>query len=631
MWVLVPLEGSGADGPYYLACGHFTIGRHVKGSAKQAADIVIRDAAVSKRHAEVCVEAVEGGGRLAFRLRDLSKFGTQVDGTKLGKDFVAAGDGNIIQLAKSKFRLEWQPFRLCVGGEDTDMDVLNELIEVTGGCLLPRWDPSCTHVELGDGQVATPAAACGLLKGKPLVTPEWARDMLRSRLAKGGLTWETHHCPNRCRAEAGGGCIAIRRPADGCRPLLEGMYFAWPEKQYADGIQRMVALAGGHNLKGKELKSRDPADCVAVRRGGGPVLEDPNEKWRRCTNEARLVEGVLLCDASIILPPTVATDDDDTTDGESEGKVKEEPQTIGDSEAEDQSRNAQAWQGGLGERKREATAEAAQTPSKRRRRGQGAAGDDALGDEEGGHEEEAGAKKLRTSPRVAKRSALEVMSQRRPECAEPARKLAGWDRRPAEASRKPAAGAQKTTPSASKPHSADEGQGSGKGGGGAGDDGLRNGGAKWRLSNSKRGGTEATETGEAMADGLEAPQAIVDQTLTVVMENLLVSGPGMNKGGGRKVSVAGSNKRAASGIPGAPNFKAFKKVVGMWGRGRVVVPFSQEPYRESMVDGEMFLREARERHMREKAAEDLFKEASAAGGSRGRGRGRGGAGGKRKR
>eukprot|EP00808_Paulinella_micropora_P029129 g49629.t1 len=151
-----------------------------------------KDLKISRCHCKIAVTAISNVSNLDDRgsvtLEDCgSKFGTVVSWN--GEEQVlqksrkkTLGDGAMFTLgssAKGKFRLKWRHLACCFSRLDKEQQTKLKAVAVKlGAHLSSKWDDRCTHI-LMSSLIVTEKVLLGLIKGLPIVTPQWLHETLK--------------------------------------------------------------------------------------------------------------------------------------------------------------------------------------------------------------------------------------------------------------------------------------------------------------------------------------------------------------------------------------------------------------------------------------------------------------------
>ncbi|KGL80761.1 Nibrin [Tinamus guttatus] len=180
MWKLVPAAGAGE--PYRLLAGtDYVVGR------KNCAILIQDDQSISRSHAVLTVTRPEAtlsqslSGPL-LTIRDTSKYGTFVNGTKLNgtSRTLQSGDRVNFGVFESKFRVEYESLVVCSSCLDiAGKTALNEAIQQLGGLVANEWTTECTHLVMVSVKV-TVKTICALICGRPIIKPEFFMELIKA-------------------------------------------------------------------------------------------------------------------------------------------------------------------------------------------------------------------------------------------------------------------------------------------------------------------------------------------------------------------------------------------------------------------------------------------------------------------
>lgn len=180
MWKLVPASGKGE--PYRLLSGvEYVVGR------KNCTILIQDDQSISRSHAVLTVSQPETSPSQslsvpALTVRDTSKYGTFVNGTKLNGTSVSLQSGDRINFGvfESKFRVEYEPLVVCSSCLDVaQKNALNQAIQQLGGLVVNEWTKECTHLVMLSVKV-TVKTICALICARPIIKPEFFSELIRA-------------------------------------------------------------------------------------------------------------------------------------------------------------------------------------------------------------------------------------------------------------------------------------------------------------------------------------------------------------------------------------------------------------------------------------------------------------------
>ncbi|KAM6318505.1 nibrin [Aegotheles albertisi] len=180
MWKLVPAAGDGE--PYRLLSGtEYVVGR------KNCAILIQDDQSISRSHAVLTVSHPETTPSQPLSVplltvRDTSKYGTFVNGSKLNGTSVSLQSGDRINFGvfESKFRVEYEPLVVCSSCLDiAQKTALNQAIQQLGGVVVNEWTKECTHLVMVSVKV-TVKTICALICGRPIIKPEFFVELIKA-------------------------------------------------------------------------------------------------------------------------------------------------------------------------------------------------------------------------------------------------------------------------------------------------------------------------------------------------------------------------------------------------------------------------------------------------------------------
>ncbi|XP_066035172.1 nibrin isoform X1 [Chamaea fasciata] len=180
MWKLVPASGQGE--PYRLLSGvEYVVGR------KNCTILIQDDQSISRSHAVLTVSRPETSPSQSpsvptLTVRDTSKYGTFVNGSKLNGASVSLQSGDRINFGvfESKFRVEYEPLVVCSSCLDVaQKNALNQAIQQLGGFVVNEWTKECTHLVMVSVKV-TVKTICALICARPIIKPEFFSELIRA-------------------------------------------------------------------------------------------------------------------------------------------------------------------------------------------------------------------------------------------------------------------------------------------------------------------------------------------------------------------------------------------------------------------------------------------------------------------
>ncbi|XP_039551581.1 nibrin isoform X2 [Passer montanus] len=180
MWKLVPASGKGE--PYRLLSGvEYVVGR------RNCTILLQDDQSISRSHAVLTVSQPETSPSQCLSVpiltvRDTSKYGTFVNGSKLNGASVSLQSGDRINFGvfESKFRVEYEPLVVCSSCLDVaQKNALNQAIQQLGGLVVNEWTRECTHLVMVSVKV-TVKTICALICARPIIKPEFFSELIRA-------------------------------------------------------------------------------------------------------------------------------------------------------------------------------------------------------------------------------------------------------------------------------------------------------------------------------------------------------------------------------------------------------------------------------------------------------------------
>ncbi|NXL61463.1 NBN protein, partial [Chordeiles acutipennis] len=168
--------------PYRLLSGtDYVVGR------KNCTILIQDDQSISRSHAVLTVSRPETASSQSLSVpvltvRDTSKYGTFVNGSKLNGTSVSLQSGDRINFGvfESKFRVEYEPLIVCSSCLDVaQKTALNEAIQHLGGLVVNEWTKECTHLVMVSVKV-TVKTICALICGRPIIKPEFFVELIKA-------------------------------------------------------------------------------------------------------------------------------------------------------------------------------------------------------------------------------------------------------------------------------------------------------------------------------------------------------------------------------------------------------------------------------------------------------------------
>ncbi|NXG69864.1 NBN protein, partial [Baryphthengus martii] len=168
--------------PYRLLSGtEYVVGR------KNCAILIQDDQSISRSHAVLTVSRPEATPSQSLSVpvltvRDTSKYGTFVNGSKLNGTSVSLQSGDRINFGvfESKFRVEYEPLVVCSSCLDVaQKTALNQAIQQLGGLIVNEWTRECTHLVMVSVKV-TVKTICALICGRPIIKPEFFVELIKA-------------------------------------------------------------------------------------------------------------------------------------------------------------------------------------------------------------------------------------------------------------------------------------------------------------------------------------------------------------------------------------------------------------------------------------------------------------------
>ncbi|NWY60796.1 NBN protein, partial [Chionis minor] len=168
--------------PYWLLSGtEYVVGR------KNCAILIQDDQSISRSHAVLTVSHPETAPNQSLpvtilTVRDTSKYGTFVNGSKLNGTSVSLQSGDRINFGvfESKFRVEYEPLVVCSSCLDgAQKTALNQAIQQLGGLIVNEWTKECTHLVMVSVKV-TVKTICALICGRPIIKPEFFVELIKA-------------------------------------------------------------------------------------------------------------------------------------------------------------------------------------------------------------------------------------------------------------------------------------------------------------------------------------------------------------------------------------------------------------------------------------------------------------------
>ncbi|NXS11915.1 NBN protein, partial [Neodrepanis coruscans] len=168
--------------PYQLLSGtEYVVGR------KNCAILIQDDQSISRSHAVLTVSRPETTPSQSLSVpvltvRDTSKYGTFVNGSKLNGTTISLQSGDRINFGvfESKFRVEYEPLVVCSSCLDVGQKAaLNQAIQQLGGLVVNEWTKECTHLVMVSVKV-TVKTICALICARPIIKPEFFIELIKA-------------------------------------------------------------------------------------------------------------------------------------------------------------------------------------------------------------------------------------------------------------------------------------------------------------------------------------------------------------------------------------------------------------------------------------------------------------------
>ncbi|NXF07584.1 NBN protein, partial [Smithornis capensis] len=168
--------------PYRLLSGtEYVVGR------KNSAILIQDDQSISRSHAVLTVSRPETTPSQSLSVpvlsvRDTSKYGTFVNGSKLNGTTISLQSGDRINFGvfESKFRVEYEPLVVCSSCLDVAQKAaLNQAIQQLGGLVVNEWTRECTHLVMVSVKV-TVKTICALTCARPIIRPEFFVELIKA-------------------------------------------------------------------------------------------------------------------------------------------------------------------------------------------------------------------------------------------------------------------------------------------------------------------------------------------------------------------------------------------------------------------------------------------------------------------
>uniref|UniRef100_A0A8C5NLN3 Nibrin n=1 Tax=Junco hyemalis TaxID=40217 RepID=A0A8C5NLN3_JUNHY len=183
LWEVKPFTGKPPWGePYRLLSGvEYVVGR------RSCTILIQDDQSISRSHAVLTVSRPETSPSQSLTVpvltvRDTSKYGTFVNGSKLNGASVSLQSGDRINFGvfESKFRVEYEPLVVCSSCLDVaQKNALNQAIQQLGGLVVNEWTKECTHLVMVSVKV-TVKTICALICARPIIKPEFFSELIRA-------------------------------------------------------------------------------------------------------------------------------------------------------------------------------------------------------------------------------------------------------------------------------------------------------------------------------------------------------------------------------------------------------------------------------------------------------------------
>ncbi|XP_028392471.1 nibrin-like isoform X2 [Dendronephthya gigantea] len=244
MWSLKRSEeGFEDEKPYYLTVGEHLVGR------KDCQIQVEGDQSVSRKHAWITVSQ-SGTASAQVSLKDVSKFGCSVNGTKCQKSVaVVLHHNDIITFGTQNcsYRLSFDP--LVVYASCLNSAVKNNLksqLSKLGGYLVNEWQKECSHLVM-DSLSFTIKVIYALASCHPIVTQSFFDDLIQAIDSKTDMPCPEKYMPP-IKEDLIDTKVVSFHPNVARKSIFVEKLFVFLEKKQYKRLEQAISLAGGQSL-----------------------------------------------------------------------------------------------------------------------------------------------------------------------------------------------------------------------------------------------------------------------------------------------------------------------------------------------------------------------------------------------
>ncbi|NXT13984.1 NBN protein, partial [Prunella fulvescens] len=242
--------------PYRLLSGvEYVVGR------RNCTILIQDDQSISRSHAVLTVSRPESSGISSHHfsalssqslsvpiltVRDTSKYGTFVNGSKLNGASVSLQSGDRINFGvfESKFRVEYEPLVVCSSCLDVaQKNALNQAIQQLGGLVVNEWTKECTHLVMVAVKV-TVKTICALICARPIIKPEFFPELIRAIQSRQQLPNHKSFYPPVDEPSIGGENLDLSEHHER-RKIFNGKTFVFLTAKQHKKLGPAVVLGGG--------------------------------------------------------------------------------------------------------------------------------------------------------------------------------------------------------------------------------------------------------------------------------------------------------------------------------------------------------------------------------------------------